>query len=376
VDPGGSRDGGASLSGIAAETGGFAVPSSDLAGGMARLLTDLDNYYILGFYPDAPIDRKYHPIEVRMNRPGFTVRYRAGYQPGGPPAPPKNDTMLGTLVGPVMPKTDLPLRLHAVPFFTSGSSVQLVTTLEIDLSAFPPARPDGQIDDTFEFGIFAADLKKKKVTRSVGRRVEVAWPLENGVPSGAPPFRVQSVLTLPPGPYHLRASVAATGIDKTGSVYLLIDVPAVEDPLVVSGLAVTSREAEERDPRLVYAKPLTGLTLPFTPSLTRVFQSTDELRVFFQVRRRNAAVAVNGDASLVDEAGAAHASVTWRLAPQRGSSVDLRLPLADLATGPYQLRVMASDGAHRAWRSVGVRVEQKSSAARISSATHGDRGPQ
>jgi hypothetical protein len=275
-----------------------------------------------------------------------------------------------------MPKTDLPLRLHAVPFFTSGSSVQLVTTLEVDLGAFPPARPDGQVDDTFEFGLFAADLKKKKVTRSVGRRVEVAWPLENGVPSGAPSFRVQSVLTLPPGPYQLRASATGKGIDKAGSVYLLVDVPAVDDPLVVSGLAVTSRQAEEHDPRLVYAKPLTGLTLPFAPSLTRVFQSTDELRVFFQVRRRNAAMEVNGGVSLVDEAGAAHASVAWRLASPRESSVDLRLPLADLATGPYQLRVMASDGAHRAWRSIGVRVEQKSSGARISSPTGGDRGPQ
>jgi hypothetical protein len=85
---------------------------------------------------------------------------------------------------------------------------------------------------------------------------------------------------------------------------------------------------------------------------------------------------VNGGVSLVDEAGAAHASVAWRLASPRESSVDLRLPLADLATGPYQLRVMASDGAHRAWRSIGVRVEQKSSGARISSPTRGDRGPQ
>ena len=76
-------------------------------------------------------------------------------------------------------------------------------------------------------------------------------------------------------------------------------MPAVDDPLVVSGLAVTSRQAEEHDPKLVYAKPLTGLTLPFTPSLTRVFQSSDELRVFLEVRRRNAAVEVNGGASLV-----------------------------------------------------------------------------
>ena len=256
-----------------------------------------------------------------------------------------------------MPKTDLPLRVHAVPFFTSGSAIQLVTTLEVDLEAFPPARSDGQIDDIFEFGLFAADLKKKKVTHSAGRRVEVAWPLENGAPSGAPSFKVQSVMTLPPGPYQLRASATGKGIDKTGSVYLLVDVPSADDPLVVSGLAVTSREAEAHDPKLVYAKPLSGLTLPFTPTLTRVFQSTDELRVFFQVRRKNTGMQVNGGASLVDEAGAAHAAVSWTLTSPRDSSVDVRLPLADVATGPYNLRVMASDGVHHAWRNVGVRVE-------------------
>ena len=85
---------------------------------------------------------------------------------------------------------------------------------------------------------------------------------------------------------------------------------------------------------------------------------------------------VNGGVSLVDEAGAAHASVAWRLASPRESSVDVRLPLVDVATGPYQLRVVASDGPHLAWRSVGVRVEQKSSGARISSAGRDDRGPQ
>ncbi|HKW01551.1 MAG TPA: VWA domain-containing protein [Vicinamibacterales bacterium] len=359
VSPGGPTDGGSSLGAIAKLTGGFAVPANDLEAGMNRLLTDLDNYYILGFYPDVPIDRKYHEIEVLVNRPGVTVRYRAGYQPGGPPAPPKNDTMLGTLVGPVMPRTDLPLRLHAVPFFTSRSSVDLVTTLEIDLDKFPPARADGQIDDTFEFGLFAVDLKKKKVTRSAGRRVEVAWPIENGRPSGAPPFRVQSVLTLPPGPYQIRASATAKAIDRTGSVYLLIDVPTTDHvPLLVSGLAVTSRQAERRDPRLVYAKPLTGLSLPFAPTLSRVFQSTDELRVFFQVHRQNAATPVTGGASLMDEAGAAHASIAWRLDSLRESSVELRLPLSDVATGPYHLLVTATDGTHQAWRNVGIRVER------------------
>ena len=155
-----------------------------------------------------------------MNRPGVTVRYRAGYQPGGPPAPPRNDTMLGTLVGPVMPKTDLPLRLHAVPFFTSGSSVQLVTTLEVDLGAFPAGAAGRANRRHVRIRPLRGGLEEEEGHAQRRPRVEVAWPLENGVPSGAPPFAVQSVLTLPPRPCPPRASATGKGIDKAGSVYL------------------------------------------------------------------------------------------------------------------------------------------------------------
>src|SRR5262249_36914400 len=110
IDPGGPKDRGASLDPVARETGGFAVHADDLEAGRANLLADLDNYYLLGFYPVDPKDKSYHPLDVRVNRPGLTVRHRHGYQPGGPPPPPKNDKPLEQLVAPVMPKTDLPLR--------------------------------------------------------------------------------------------------------------------------------------------------------------------------------------------------------------------------------------------------------------------------
>lgn len=358
VSPGGPTDGGAPLGAIARLTGGFSVPANDLEAGMSRLLTDLDNYYLLGFYPDVPIDRKYHPVEVRVNRPGVTVRYRTGYQPGGPPDPPKNDTVVASLVGPALPKTDLPLQLSAVPFFTSGSTVQLVATLEIDLAALPPVNAAGAIDDTFEYGVFAADLKKKKVTKWVARRVEVAWPIENGQPSGSPKFRIQTMLPLTPGPYQIRASAHGTTTKLGGSVYLLVDIPEASDgPLGLSGLAITSNAASREDPRLIDSKPLVGLTLPFAPTLRRVFTTDDELSVFFQVHRQRASTTVSGVAELVDETGHQHTSVPWQISSIRESSQTLRLPLKDLPTGAYRLIVTASDGTNLVDREIGIRVE-------------------
>ncbi len=130
VSPGGPTDGagGRSLDDITKETGGFSIRASDMDAGMTRLVTDLDNYYLLGFYPAEQGRVGYRPIEVRVNRPGLTVRNRAGYHAAGPVPPPRNASPLGALVAPISPKSDLHLRMSAIPFFTTGSSMQLLTT--------------------------------------------------------------------------------------------------------------------------------------------------------------------------------------------------------------------------------------------------------
>ena len=307
----GPKDRGASLDPVARETGGFAVHANDLEAGMARLLADLDNYYLLGFYPADPKDKTYHPIDVRVNRPELTVRHRHGYQPGGPPAPPKNDKPLEELVAPVMPKTDLPLRLGAVPLFGSGSKMQVLATLEIGVEA-PAGAATPLVSDTIEFAVYAADLKKKKVTASDSRRLDVQWSVETAKSTGT--FRVQSVLALAPGPYQLRASAMSKTLDKTGSVYLQIDVPDLTDmPLAVGGLALVTR-GEHETPNVMHTAALQGVTLPFAPALARVFSDADDVRVFFQVRRAAAATAVTGTAAIVGIDGVERMSVPWACA--------------------------------------------------------------
>ncbi|MFI5177145.1 MAG: VWA domain-containing protein [Vicinamibacterales bacterium] len=354
VDPGGPKDRGASLDPVARETGGFAVHANDLEAGMQRLLADLDNYYLLGFYPVDPKDKSYHPIDVRVNRPGVIVRHRYGYQPGGPPPPPKNDSPLEQLVAPVMPKTDLPLRLGAVPFFGSGSKLQVLTTLEISGDAdLPGAGP--RAADTVEFAVYAADLTKKKVTASDARRIDVEWAVAAGHAGGT--FRLQSVLSLPPGPYQLRASAMSKTLAKSGSVYLQIDVPDVKDaPLALSGLALSPNRPDRDAPSVLHAATLAGVVLPFAPSLTRVFTAADELRVFAQVRRPESATTV-GAATVVGSDGVERVHVPWDLAPGGGASIDLHVPLAGLPAGPYRLVVTATDGSHHAMREVAIRVE-------------------
>src|SRR5262245_55599091 len=69
-----------SLRTLADHTDGLAiVDSNDLAGGLKRVVNDLSSYYLLGYYSSGKLDGKFHPISVRVKRPGVQVRARRGY---------------------------------------------------------------------------------------------------------------------------------------------------------------------------------------------------------------------------------------------------------------------------------------------------------
>jgi VWFA-related protein len=69
-----------SLRTLAENTDGLAiVDSNNLAGGLKRVVDDLSSYYLIGYYSSGKLDGKFHPIAVRVKRPGVSVRARRGY---------------------------------------------------------------------------------------------------------------------------------------------------------------------------------------------------------------------------------------------------------------------------------------------------------
>jgi VWFA-related protein len=74
-----------SLRTLAEATDGLAiVGSNDLARGLQRVVTDLSSYYLIGYYSTGKLDGKFHPISVRVKRPGVRVRARRGYMAATP----------------------------------------------------------------------------------------------------------------------------------------------------------------------------------------------------------------------------------------------------------------------------------------------------
>jgi len=69
-----------SLREIAFSTDGMAiVGTNNLDAGLRRVTADLSSYYLLGYYSTGKLDGKFHPISVRVKRPGVQVRARRGF---------------------------------------------------------------------------------------------------------------------------------------------------------------------------------------------------------------------------------------------------------------------------------------------------------
>ena len=76
-----------SLRTLAEATDGIAiVDSNNLAGGLKHVVDDLSSYYLIGYYSTGKLDGKFHPISVRVKRPGVRVRARRGYLAATPAA--------------------------------------------------------------------------------------------------------------------------------------------------------------------------------------------------------------------------------------------------------------------------------------------------
>lgn len=66
---------------MAATTGGSAILDTyNFDGALTTVAQGFDSFYSLGYRPSQGRDGKYHEIDVKVTRPGLTVRHRSGYE--------------------------------------------------------------------------------------------------------------------------------------------------------------------------------------------------------------------------------------------------------------------------------------------------------
>jgi VWFA-related protein len=204
------------LTELADQTGGFVVRgTSDLAGGLRRMLEDDDIYYLLAYEStNRKRDGRFRKIEMRVaGHPGYNIRTRKGYL-----APDDKKPARARALAPLL-EADARALLDKPP--TSGGAVRL-DAFYVDL---PPQGPQAllraHVDLTHIAWEKIADHRRASVElvggaydasgHAVGASFSRPWDLDldaaeykRAATSG---LRYQQALPLAPGRYQLRVLV-------------------------------------------------------------------------------------------------------------------------------------------------------------------------
>lgn len=340
-----------SLRVLSSETGGFAIVNqNDLNSAFERVVADNSVYYLLGYYStNEKRDGKFHKIEVKVARPGVTVRSRKGYVAARGKADDKPDPktpaeLRAALMSP-LPTSALPMALGAAVFKGPEGKGAVVLSTLIAARDLALTEANGTFNNHLDVIVTAADYSGKQFP---GDRATLQLALKpDSVPRlRAGGFRILNAIDLPYGRYQLRVAAREENTKRAGSVVYDLDVPDfTKDKLAISGLALTSAgsslapTARPKDP---LAKMLPG---PMTTY--RDFVQGDEIALFAEVydNSSKAAHKVEIEASLRSEGG----QPVFQTREERDSSelqggpggygFVARVPLKDVPPGLYVLRV-------------------------------------
>ena len=343
-----------SLRVLSSETGGFAVVNqNDMASQFEKVVADNSQYYLLGYYSNSTKrDGKFHKIEVKVGRPGLTVRSRKGYVNARIGAPPKDDgktapELRAAMLSP-LPMTALPLALNAAVFKGPEGKGAVVLSTLVGGRDLPLVEKNGTFNNDLEVALSVADYGGKNYP---GDRATLTLALKpDSVPRlRAGGFRILNAIDLPPGRYLLRAAAREGNSQKAGSVLYDLDVPDFsKEKLSISSVALTSA-ASAMVPTAKPKDPLAKM-LPGPLTTYRDFVAGDELALFVEIydNTGKAPHKVAIEASLKSEGGQS----VFQTTEDRDSSelaggpggygFTARIPLKDVPPGLYVLRVQGT----------------------------------
>jgi len=341
-----------SLKALAQDTGGFStLNTNNFLRPFERIIRENSAYYLIGYQPaNDQRDGKLRKLEVRVKRPGLTVKARNGYKALGSsasasPAGDKAPSPALDALGSPLPVSGIPMRVFAAPFKGSMNLSTVTFAIELDPLAFNFENKDGRWVETLEMATVIVPAGGTPRPGDHSKKALALMPaLYEAVKSrGA---RIVGQTELPPGRYQLR--VAAGTNSKAGSTVYDLEVPDYSTaPLALSGLVLSSEDSLKTP-----TMPLRTQATEFPngpPAATRNFARNDQLMVFGEVYdnvRTSAAHEVSITTTLRSATGVIQRTTTGRGTLESGArsavhKFSARMPLADLTPGAYVVRVEA-----------------------------------
>jgi VWFA-related protein len=339
-----------SLRTLSEETGGFAVVNrNDFSTAFDRIVEDNSSYYVLAYYPPDARPGREHKIQVRVSRPGVTVRARRGYVTPKKTTPEKVNTkdtrtpeVRGALDSP-LPVSGLTLHVFAAPFKGTAPNASILLGAELRGRDLQLSQ-----NDKIQLSYMAIDANGKVRGGNTDAITMGNLKPETKARIEATGIRLLNRFDLPPGRYQLRVAAHDSSGGNVGSVQYDLDVPDfVKTPFGISGVVLTSTAASQ----LPTAHPDEQLrtVLPGPAAALRAFPQNDEVALFAEVydNAGNTPHKVDITSTVTTDEG----KVMFKADEQRDSS-DLggksggygyaaHIPMKDLAPGAYVLTVSA-----------------------------------
>jgi VWFA-related protein len=278
-----------SLRTMSEETGGFAaVNRNDFREAFAHIVQDNSGYYLLGYYSkDTRRDGRFRRVQVRVKRPGLTVRARKGYTapkgkvPTTTSAHTKTSPSLREALDSPIPISGLPLSVFAAALKGAAPNASIALTLELDGRSLTFTPENGLFVDDVEVSLIAID-KDAKIKDGGRDVVQLKLKAQTRDAVARAGIRISRRLELPPGNYQLRVGVRDGGSGGTGSVIYDLQVPDFpKDPLSMSGVLIASAFANQIP--TANPDPEFKTVLPAPPTAIRDFPRGDTLALFTEV---------------------------------------------------------------------------------------------
>ena len=345
-----------SLRVLSDETGGFAVVNNNnVPAAFERLVEENSSYYVLGYYPaNDRRDGRFRRIEVRVSRPGLTVRARRGY------VAPRGRAQAAKLAGPndaseelreamssPVPVAGLPLAATASVFKGPDNKGAVVLSTTIGARDLSLIEKNGVFTNNLEVAFVAVDQNGKvfsgdRNTLDLNLKPDTMKRLRAGG------FRIISTIDLAPGRYQVRVAAREGNTRRSGSLNYDVEVPDFsKERMSMSGLALTSI-ASSMVPTARPKDPLAKL-LPGPMSTHREFVQGDEIALFAEVYETGGGPSHKVEINLTMKAEGGQ--TVFQTREERDSSelagssggygFAARIPLRDVTPGLYVLRVEA-----------------------------------
>ncbi len=355
------------LAALADGTGGFTIfNTNDLFGGLQRIASEQNEFYLLGYVPAESAEGSCHTLKVKMNRGGTNVRARSGYC---------NARQPNILDGTPLEKQ---LEIHAqetqsgglhpsfqAPYFYSGPNVARVNlAMAIPQEMFKFDKDKGKYHSSLNvLGIAYRD--DGSVAAKFSDQVKLDLEKDDWKQFTKNPYYYQNQFDAVPGHYKMTVVLSA-GADTYGKSSWPLDIDTYDGKqFAVGGVVMTNNaqpveqlasSADFDSVLLEDRTPLVVKGLQIVPTAVNRFKRSDRVIMYSEIydslltSDKPPRVAIGY--KIHDRATDKEVFFTGSIAAddflQKGSPVvpvGMLVAVKDLAPGSYRLIFMAMDAA-------------------------------